>query len=81
MTYKYRLSKNEDDGLIVRESTTKDRLTLKKYSISVLTGNVRGAGTDANVFINLFGTKVRQKVNPHPTVVILFSRGKADLKS
>ena len=28
---------------------------MKKYQVEVFTGDVRGAGTDANVFINLFG--------------------------
>lgn len=27
----------------------------KSYSVKVHTGDVRGAGTDANVFINLYG--------------------------
>ena len=34
--------------------------TLEKtvtYNIDVKTGNVSGAGTDANVFINIYGTK------------------------
>ena len=43
----------------MREAIAKDKLALKKYTIGVLTGSVKGAGTDANVFINLFGTKVR----------------------
>lgn len=54
----YRLAKSEEDGLIVREAAATERLSLKKYTINVLTGNIKGAGTDANVFINLFGTKV-----------------------
>ena len=27
------------------------------YEVSIITGNVMSAGTDANVFINLFGEK------------------------
>lgn len=44
--------------MILRESIPKDRLVLKNYTIVIATGNLKGAGTDANVFINLFGTKV-----------------------
>lgn len=52
------LASDEDDGLIVREIGAGDTATLLKttsYHISVKTGDVRGAGTDANVYINIFG--------------------------
>ena len=29
----------------------------KKYTVNVYTGDVRGAGTDANVFINIYGSQ------------------------
>ena len=29
----------------------------KKYVVDVITGDVKGAGTDANVFLNIFGKK------------------------
>ena len=32
-------------------------LSATTYNVSVKTGNVRGSGTDANVFIKIFGTK------------------------
>jgi len=54
------LSKGEDDGAIERElpASSEDGQAsqpLTKYSIAVTTGNVRGAGTDANVFVILYG--------------------------
>ncbi|RDD42008.1 Lipoxygenase homology domain-containing protein 1 [Trichoplax sp. H2] len=54
------LSKSEDDGQIVRELFLKSDTPLLKttsYHISVKTGDVRNAGTDANVFIQIFGAK------------------------
>lgn len=33
----------------------------KKYTVIVHTGNVRYAGTDANVFVNLIGSKATAK--------------------
>eukprot|EP00794_Sanderia_malayensis_P016965 gene16965-18674_t len=53
------LSTSEDDGQIMRELPAEGSgikpLPVVKYPISVLTGNKRGAGTGANVFINVFG--------------------------
>jgi hypothetical protein len=54
------LSKKEDDKQIVRELPAegpgiKRPLPVVKYMVDVYTGNVRNAGTDANVFINIFG--------------------------
>ncbi|XP_033751254.1 lipoxygenase homology domain-containing protein 1-like isoform X2 [Pecten maximus] len=56
-------SRGEGDGAIQREftPTDKDGKPLKgalqdvEYEIHVFTGNVRGAGTDSNVFINIYG--------------------------
>ena len=50
----------EGDGQIVREISSiddkgKSSLPEISYEISILTGDRRGAGTDANVFIELFG--------------------------
>ncbi|KAF5404278.1 hypothetical protein PHET_02377 [Paragonimus heterotremus] len=46
----------EDDGMVVREliesSLTEDFV----YRVTVQTGNLRFAGTDANIFIRLYGT-------------------------
>jgi hypothetical protein len=54
------LSKTEDDKQIIRESAAEGPrivkpLPLVKYMVEVHTGNKMGAGTDANVFINIFG--------------------------
>ncbi|XP_072269601.1 lipoxygenase homology domain-containing protein 1 [Pyxicephalus adspersus] len=54
------LDLNEDDGEIVRELPAEGPLVLEvlpvvKYRVTVCTGNVSGSGTDANVFICLFG--------------------------
>ena len=32
-------------------------VTAKVYKVNVYTGDVRGAGTDANVFINMYGNQ------------------------
>jgi hypothetical protein len=54
------LAVDEDDGLIVRElfaDGTQQQLDLTTYNIKVKTGDVRNAGTDARVKIQLFGEK------------------------
>lgn len=42
----------------MRECIPQEMLILKKYTLVIVTGNLKGAATDANVFINLFGEKV-----------------------
>ena len=51
------LDENQDDGKIVRKlrAGTNDS-DIAKYTILVLTGDKRGSGTDANVFMTLFGS-------------------------
>ncbi|CAF3251609.1 unnamed protein product [Rotaria sp. Silwood2] len=54
------LSKTEDDKQIIRElpaegSKISRPLPIVKYIVDVYTGNKTGAGTDANVFINIYG--------------------------
>lgn len=51
------LAKDEDDGLIVRELPLggTSLLNTTSYQVSVKTGDVRGAGTDANVFVQIYG--------------------------
>lgn len=54
------LASDEDDGQIVREIPVGDTATLLKttsYHVGVKTGDIRGAGTDANVYLILFGDK------------------------
>jgi lipoxygenase homology domain-containing protein 1 len=54
------LADNEDDKECVREMPAEGRLVIKKlplktYIVEVQTGKKSGAGTDADVFINIFG--------------------------
>jgi hypothetical protein len=54
------LSKKDDDKQVVRELPAegpgiKKPLPVLKYAVDVHTGNKASAGTDANVFINIFG--------------------------
>jgi len=56
------LAKNEEDGLIEREipAGTEDGQTtmpMVNYKILVTTGDRRGAGTDANVLLTIFGSQ------------------------
>jgi len=55
------LATNEEDGAIEREIPTSNEngvasLPLITYKIFVTTGDRRGAGTDANVFLTIFGS-------------------------
>lgn len=49
------LAKDEDDGAIIRELVPMSAPPLLKYQIKVVTGDFRGAGTDANVTMVLYG--------------------------
>ncbi|XP_011477254.1 lipoxygenase homology domain-containing protein 1-like [Oryzias latipes] len=53
------LSKTEGDGLYVRDllgsTDPMDIPKYNKYLVSVFTADVKGSGTDADVFINIFG--------------------------
>ncbi|XP_078473113.1 lipoxygenase homology domain-containing protein 1 [Lampetra planeri] len=51
------LARDEDDGEIVRELLPQDGAEMeeKVYTVCVCTGDVMGAGTDANVFVNVYG--------------------------
>ncbi len=52
------LDKKEDDGAIRRRLpvTFRDPRAFKsQYRVTVTTSDIRGAGTDADVFIQLFG--------------------------
>lgn len=56
------LDKGEDDGQIIRElvpvaNGVASSSKVVRYRVSVRTGDRRGAGTDANVFIILHGEK------------------------
>ena len=49
------LAVDEDDGLIVREITAggSQLLSMTTYNVTIKTGDVRGAGTDANAYIKV----------------------------
>uniref|UniRef100_A0A672IB87 Lipoxygenase homology domains 1a n=1 Tax=Salarias fasciatus TaxID=181472 RepID=A0A672IB87_SALFA len=51
------LAKDEEDGEVVVELLTEDNedLEMNSYEVHVFTGTMWGAGTDANVFINIYG--------------------------
>ncbi|CAH1787210.1 unnamed protein product [Owenia fusiformis] len=51
------LAIDEDDGLIVREITSggSQMLSTTSYHVSVKTGDIRSGGTDANVYVKIFG--------------------------
>ncbi|XP_026153735.1 lipoxygenase homology domain-containing protein 1 [Mastacembelus armatus] len=51
------LARDEEDGEIVVELLTEDNedLEINSYEVYVYTGNMWGAGTDANVYINVYG--------------------------
>ncbi|XP_058493118.1 lipoxygenase homology domain-containing protein 1 [Solea solea] len=53
------LSKSEGDGVYVRDLLgTMDPMDMPKYNkyvVSVFTADVKGSGTDADVFLNIFG--------------------------
>ena len=56
------LDKDMEDGKTTIEIRPDDKdgrqsLPLSKYKVTVTTGKLKGAGTDANVFITIFGTK------------------------
>ncbi|XP_048065057.1 lipoxygenase homology domain-containing protein 1 isoform X2 [Megalobrama amblycephala] len=51
------LASDEEDGEMVVELLLEDSEELEEntYEVSVFTGNMMGAGSDANVFINIYG--------------------------
>ncbi|CAL8249227.1 unnamed protein product [Merluccius merluccius] len=51
------LARGEEDGELVVELLPEDAEDLEEnsYEVSVFTGDMQGAGTDANVFINIYG--------------------------
>ncbi|GMH36686.1 hypothetical protein BSKO_04559 [Bryopsis sp. KO-2023] len=71
------LDKSEGDGSTSRtlEASTEDpRSLITKYKLVVYTGKMKGAGTDANVFVQLFGDQ-RQSAK-----ILLKARGKSDFE-
>lgn len=80
------LSVSEDDRKIERDLNV---FTGKPYKISVKTGNKTGSGTNANVFINIFGTygeTGKKQLNKHNLenpdrsfIINLFETGNTDI--
>ncbi|XP_030623777.1 lipoxygenase homology domain-containing protein 1 [Chanos chanos] len=79
------LARDEEDGEIVVELPAEDYEDLEEnsYEVHVFTGNMWGAGTDANVYINIYGEmgdtgerKLRKSNNLNK-----FERGKEDVFS
>ena len=57
--------------------------SVHKYRVHVITGDVKGAGTDANVFITLFGAygdSGERPLSKSETHTDKFERGKVKLK-
>lgn len=53
-----RFATNQDDGAVVRDIESRDSLPqTMTYNVIVRTGDVRGAGTDADVSIVMYGTQ------------------------
>ncbi|XP_076450682.1 LOW QUALITY PROTEIN: lipoxygenase homology domain-containing protein 1-like [Babylonia areolata] len=70
------------DGQIkTQDVKIRDKLIAKQYTVEVFTGDVSGAGTDANVFIIIFGDKGdsgERKLHQSETNKDKFERGKMD---
>lgn len=76
------LDKNEDDGQTVRDLVPENRLAdtkVIKYKVSVHTGDKRGAGTDANVFVILHGESGDTGKRKLEGAGNNFERGKVDV--
>ena len=74
------LSRSEGDGEIKRTLTRMTKATPTPshmtYSVSIQTGHLRGAGTDANVFISLHGDKARTPERRLDNDPVNFERGR-----
>lgn len=78
------LDKGEDDGQIIRDLAPvldgkAQGIPVVKYRISVRTGDKRGAGTDANVYVILHGEKGDTGKRPLESSGNNFERGKIDV--
>ncbi|KAK3092113.1 hypothetical protein FSP39_025311 [Pinctada imbricata] len=79
------LARDEDDGEICRELPAvrkyEPSLSLVRYSVYVTTGSLWNAGTDANVYMTMYGDKgdtgVRQLYSSNKSS--LFKQGKTDM--
>jgi len=78
------LDKSEGDKKIVRDLQAKDAdgvavLPMATYKILIVTGDISGAGTDADVFIQMFGDKGDSGVQFFDAKRSAFERGKEDM--
>ncbi|KAG2501257.1 hypothetical protein HYH03_001064 [Edaphochlamys debaryana] len=77
------LDTKEDDGQIRRRlhvSTKEPRNFKSQYRVSITTSDIRGAGTDANVFIQMFGEEAETgKINLDNPGKNDFERGNTDV--
>lgn len=78
------LAVDEDDGAIVRELVADQSQYLDKisYHVSVKTGDISNAGTDANVHLKIFGTQGDTgliKLKHSDNTMNKFERGRVDL--
>ncbi|KAM4634346.1 lipoxygenase homology domain-containing protein 1 [Polymixia lowei] len=70
-----------DGGLKVTEIEVEDALELHIYKVSVMTGDMYGAGTDANVFLTIYGDlgdTGERKLSKSETNSNKFERGSVD---
>ena len=75
--------KDEEDYLGIQNfaETLPDKKLESAYTIEVKTADLRGAGSQASVFINLFGTEAESGVQSLESSPDSFSRGKTDVFS
>eukprot|EP00118_Oscarella_pearsei_P015177 m.134976 g.134976 ORF g.134976 m.134976 type:complete len:375 (+) comp38155_c0_seq27:5099-6223(+) len=77
------VKKDKDDGkLKVLSLKRKDALDLMYYKVLVSTGDVKGAGTDANVFLTMYGDvgdSGERKLRKSETHRNKFERGQEDI--
>ncbi|MED6285501.1 hypothetical protein CHARACLAT_029959, partial [Characodon lateralis] len=69
---------SRDGSLKVTEVEVEDALETHTYNVSVMTGDVNGAGTDANVFLTIYGDlgdTGERKLNKSETNTNKFERG------
>uniref|UniRef100_A0A7N8X6X4 Lipoxygenase homology PLAT domains 1a n=1 Tax=Mastacembelus armatus TaxID=205130 RepID=A0A7N8X6X4_9TELE len=72
---------SRDGSLKVTEVEVEDALETHTYKVSVMTGDVYGAGTDANVFLTIYGTlgdTGERKLSKSETNSNKFERGSVD---
>uniref|UniRef100_A0AAV2IX71 PLAT domain-containing protein n=1 Tax=Knipowitschia caucasica TaxID=637954 RepID=A0AAV2IX71_KNICA len=72
---------SRDGSLKVTEVEVEDALEIHTYTVSVITGDVYGAGTDANVFLTIYGDQGdtgERKLRKSETNSNKFERGSVD---